>query len=93
LGAPNTLPGYAKARRHIAWPAARIARQRVLSQSFELGNAEELDIGNPQELGHQHDHVLGDYQHIKFFGVCCGTDHRRLAEIAKAGQEKFKTAA
>ena len=60
---------------------------------YDLGNAEELDIGNPQELGHQHDHVLGDYQHIKFFGVCCGTDHRRLAEIAKAGQEKFKTAA
>ncbi|MGB0554962.1 MAG: hypothetical protein ACPGQV_20710 [Alphaproteobacteria bacterium] len=26
-------------------------------------------------------------------GGCCGTDHRHLAEIAKAGQEKFKTAA
>jgi methionine synthase I (cobalamin-dependent) len=52
-----------------------------------------LDIGNPQELGHQYDHILGDYQHIKFLGGCCGTDRRHLAEIAKAGQEKFKTAA
>ena len=58
----------------------------------ELDNAEELDIGNPQELVHQHYHVLGDYQHIKFLGGCCRTDHRHLAEIAKAGQEKFKTA-
>jgi len=59
----------------------------------ELDNAEELDIGNPQELGHQHDHILGDFPHINILGGCCGTDHRHLAEIAKAGQEKFKTAA
>ena len=75
------------ARWQTARPAGRIASQRVRFSH------EELDIGNPQELGHQYDHILGDYQHIKFLGGCCGTDRRHLAEIAKAGQEKFETAA
>lgn len=59
----------------------------------ELDNSEELDIGNPQELGLQHTEILGEHPHINILGGCCGTDHRHIAEIAKSAQEKFKTAA
>lgn len=59
----------------------------------ELDNAEELDVGNPKELGHQHEDLMYEYPHINILGGCCGTDHRHIEEISKAGRRKFKTAA
>lgn len=46
----------------------------------------ELDIGNPQELGHQYDHILGDYQHIKFLGDAAG----RIAAIWQKSQKQVR---
>ena len=50
----------------------------------ELDEAEELDDGNPVELG-------GDYRKLKqilpnltVLGGCCGTDHRHIAAIGRA---------
>ncbi len=49
----------------------------------ELDNAEELDEGNPDELGQQYrsliDHQLSN---LNVLGGCCGTDHRHLQAIA-----------
>lgn len=47
----------------------------------ELDNAEELDIGNPQELGQQYRQILERYPDVSVIGGCCGTDHRHIREI------------
>ncbi len=50
----------------------------------ELDEAEELDAGNPVELGHQYDELRSKLVNLNVMGGCCGTDHRHVAEIAKA---------
>jgi S-methylmethionine-dependent homocysteine/selenocysteine methylase len=50
----------------------------------ELDEAEELDDGDPEELGRQHGVLKGRLAHINVFGGCCGTDHRHVEEICKA---------
>lgn len=51
----------------------------------ELDNAEELDEGNPVELGEQY-RALMNHQLCKLnvMGGCCGTDHRHIAAIAQS---------
>lgn len=48
----------------------------------ELDEAEELDDGNPVELGRQYAHLRRHHRHINVLGGCCGTDHRHIAQIA-----------
>ena len=50
----------------------------------ELDEAEELDIGNPAELGAQKRALRDRLSHLNVFGGCCGTDHRHIGEICKA---------
>ena len=50
----------------------------------ELDGAEELDDGNPVELGRQYKELTGRLHHINILGGCCGTDHRHVEEICKA---------
>lgn len=50
----------------------------------ELDNAAELDTGNPAELGDLNAEVLRRLPHLAVLGGCCGTDHRHVAEIARA---------
>lgn len=50
----------------------------------ELDNAEELDEGNPVELGAEHAALKEKLPNLSVLGGCCGTDHRHIAEIAKA---------
>ncbi len=50
----------------------------------ELDNSPELDTGNPVELGAQYRALFEDHPWITVLGGCCGTDHRHVAEIAKA---------
>lgn len=50
----------------------------------ELDNAEELDDGDPIELGHQYAELRAKFPAIHVLGGCCGTDHRHIHEIAKA---------
>lgn len=47
----------------------------------ELDNAEELDEGNPHELGQQYRQLLALYPQINVIGGCCGTDHRHIRQI------------
>lgn len=50
----------------------------------ELDNAEELDDGNPVELGQQFAGLLRDHPQLSVIGGCCGTDHRHIEQIGKA---------
>ncbi|RVU39829.1 homocysteine S-methyltransferase [Hwanghaeella grinnelliae] len=49
----------------------------------ELDNSEELDAGNPAELGRQYKELQSHLPNLKVFGGCCGTDHRHVGEIAR----------
>jgi S-methylmethionine-dependent homocysteine/selenocysteine methylase len=50
----------------------------------ELNEALSLDDGNPLELAQQYRDLLSRHPHINVLGGCCGTDHRHIAEIARA---------
>lgn len=50
----------------------------------ELDEAEELDDGNPAELGQQYLPLRRQLKNLTVLGGCCGTDHRHVEEICKA---------
>lgn len=47
----------------------------------ELDEAEELDDGNPVELGIQCRNLKSALPNLSVLGGCCGTDHRHVEEI------------
>lgn len=50
----------------------------------ELDEAEELDAGDPDELGRQFAELRADLPQLCVIGGCCGTDDRHLRAIADA---------
>ena len=50
----------------------------------ELDEAEELDAGDPADLGAQHAAVHPHLPAVCVLGGCCGTDARHVAEVAAA---------
>jgi homocysteine S-methyltransferase len=50
----------------------------------ELDEAEELDDGNPVELGGQYARLRELLPNLSVVGGCCGTDHRHVGEICTA---------
>lgn len=50
----------------------------------ELDEAEELDDGDPAELGSQFAQLLADHPGLQALGGCCGTDARHIRAIAAA---------
>lgn len=48
----------------------------------ELDESTELDRGNPQELGSEHQKLKEIFPHLNVFGGCCGTDEEHVQEIA-----------
>jgi len=48
----------------------------------ELDEAEELDPGNPAELGADYAELMSILPDLTVFGGCCGTDHRHIRSIA-----------
>ncbi|MCA1991045.1 MAG: homocysteine S-methyltransferase family protein [Coleofasciculus sp. S288] len=50
----------------------------------ELDEAEELDDGNPEELGSQYRELKHKLKNLNVLGGCCGTDHRHVEAICKA---------
>ncbi len=50
----------------------------------ELDNAEELDDGNPEELGASYAALRERFPTLRVLGGCCGTDHRHVAAIGEA---------
>lgn len=50
----------------------------------ELDEAEELDSGDPADLGARYDALRTDLPNLNVVGGCCGTDHRHVRAIAEA---------
>jgi len=50
----------------------------------ELDEAEELDDGDPDELGAQYADLRRQHPHLRVLGGCCGTDVRHVRAIARA---------
>lgn len=50
----------------------------------ELDTSDELDEGNPAELGRQYQQLSKKLKNLKIFGGCCGTDFRHIQAIADA---------
>jgi homocysteine S-methyltransferase len=50
----------------------------------ELDAAEELDAGDPEDLGRRYAALKDRLPALTVVGGCCGTDHRHLAEISSA---------
>ena len=50
----------------------------------ELDEAEELDAGDPAELGAEHGALRSHLPGVCVLGGCCGTDVRHVAEVAAA---------
>lgn len=50
----------------------------------ELDEAEELDDGDPLELGRQCSDLRRRFAHLNVLGGCCGTDPRHIEAIANA---------
>ncbi|MGR3804877.1 homocysteine S-methyltransferase family protein [Marinibacterium profundimaris] len=48
----------------------------------ELDEAEELDAGNPEELGRDYAALRRMLPNLAVLGGCCGTDHRHVRAIA-----------
>jgi homocysteine S-methyltransferase len=50
----------------------------------ELDEAEELDEGDPADLGARYAELRSLLPEVRIVGGCCGTDHRHIAAIAEA---------
>jgi homocysteine S-methyltransferase len=50
----------------------------------ELDEAEELDEGDPADLGRRHGELKTLLPKVNVLGGCCGTDHRHVGEICTA---------
>jgi S-methylmethionine-dependent homocysteine/selenocysteine methylase len=50
----------------------------------ELDEAEDLDAGDPQDLGARYAALRDKLPKLNVVGGCCGTDHRHLSEICSA---------
>ncbi|MEA2331881.1 MAG: homocysteine S-methyltransferase [Thermoleophilaceae bacterium] len=50
----------------------------------ELDEAEELDEGDPADLGARHAALRQQLPRLNVLGGCCGTDHRHVTEICRA---------
>ena len=52
----------------------------------ELDEAEELDEGDPDDLGARHAQLRAKLPRLNVLGGCCGTDHRHVGAICAAWQ-------
>lgn len=50
----------------------------------ELDEAEELDDGNPEELGQLYKQLQTQFPQFTVLGGCCGTDHRHVGHICQS---------
>jgi S-methylmethionine-dependent homocysteine/selenocysteine methylase len=69
-----------------AWPQ-RIRGLRANASTMshaELDEAEELDDGDPEDLGARYAALRERLPRVNVLGGCCGTDHRHVAAICDA---------
>ena len=51
----------------------------------ELDASEALDTGDPRDLGQRCADLAAKLPQLNIFGGCCGTDHRHVGQICRAG--------
>ena len=69
----------------MARAAAGPARQRLdASATSELDEADDLDDGDPADLGERHAALRGTLPDLAILGGCCGTDIRHVTRICDA---------
>jgi homocysteine S-methyltransferase len=67
------------------WQRVRGLRANASMRSHaELDEAPELDEGDPVDLGARYAALAPRLVEVCVLGGCCGTDHRHVAEIARA---------
>jgi homocysteine S-methyltransferase len=49
----------------------------------ELDESDNLDDGNPHELGLEYGELFNILPNATVWGGCCGTDHRHIEEISR----------
>jgi S-methylmethionine-dependent homocysteine/selenocysteine methylase len=76
----GTLASDAAWTRRIRGVRANASR----SSHQELDNAQDLDEGDPIELGGQYRDLVQAHPDINVLGGCCGTDHRHVESISLA---------
>lgn len=67
--------------------AARVLAFRANASALshaELDEADEIDAGDPEQLGREFAELLGRAPQLRVLGGCCGTDDRHLRAIAAA---------
>ena len=57
----------------------------------ELDEAEELDAGDPEELGRLVGGLRKTYPHFNILGGCCGSDMRHMKRILEEAQSELRT--
>ncbi len=57
----------------------------------ELDEAEELDDGDPEELGLLVGGLRKTYPHFNIIGGCCGTDMRHMKHILEEARSELRT--
>jgi len=81
-------PDHFRRALEVASPAiGRLALLRAnasRASHAELDEAEELDDGDPVELGALYAELVRSHPHLRVLGGCCGTDARHIEAIARA---------
>jgi homocysteine S-methyltransferase len=77
---------FAATLRHGGGWVDRIGGLRVnasMKSHAELDEADELDIGDWQDLAQRYGRILPLLPNIRVIGGCCGTDHRHIGAICR----------
>jgi S-methylmethionine-dependent homocysteine/selenocysteine methylase len=70
-----------------SWWTGRIRGVRANASRMshaELDEAEELDMGDPEELAHEYLALRERLPSLAVLGGCCGTDHRHVEAMSEA---------
>src|SRR5688500_5272335 len=81
---PDHFAGALKADPAVIGRIELIRANASRASHAELDAAEELDDGDPVELGSLYAGLLRAHPHLRVLGGCCGTDARHIEAIARA---------
>jgi len=78
---PSHFDGVLEAREPWLERISGLRANASMMSHAELDEAEQLDEGNPADLGARHAALRARLPRLNVLGGCCGTDHRHVSEI------------
>jgi homocysteine S-methyltransferase len=78
---PSHFDGVLEAREPWLERIGGLRANASMMSHAELDEAEQLDEGNPADLGARHAALRARLPRLNVLGGCCGTDHRHVSEI------------